>query len=199
MRMPARPGRSRALAIAASVLISGAALAAVTAPAQAATAKPAIAPETVTVVNPGATTEPLETAITLPLTATDSDVADYPLIWSASANLPLGLSIDATNTDGTDAAITGTVTAAEAGTYKITVTATDSALPVGVPGSATFALTLANTVTVTSPGNQSAVTGTAITPLPIAAADTDTAATLAYTAENLPTGLTINPTTGVIS
>ena len=66
-------------------------------------------------------------------------------------------------------------------------------------GTVAFKLTMANTVTVTSPGTQGSVTGTAISPLQIVAADTDTAATLAYAATNLPTGLAINPVTGVIS
>jgi hypothetical protein len=209
MRISIRPGRSRILAIAASVVLSGAALAAATVPAQAASAstdqaaaaaKPAVAlaPTTVTVTNPPPTTEPLETAITLPLTATDTDTAGYPLIWSAPALAALGLTIAPTNTDGTEAAITGKVPVADAGLHTITITATDSEAD-PVAGSATLDLTLANTVTVTSPGTQESVKGTAIAPLKIVATDTGTAATLTYTATNLPTGLAINAATGVIS
>jgi hypothetical protein len=209
MRIPIRPARSRVLAIAASVLLSGAALAAATSPAQAATVsaghasavpKPAVtpAPTGVTVTNPGPTTEPLQTAITLPLTATDSDTAGYPLIWSATGLAASGLTIAATNTNGTDAAITGTVSVADAGTYAITVTATDSEAP-AVAGTATFELTLANTVTVTKPAAQTSPPGTAIKPLAIVAKDTDADATLTYSAAKLPTGLVIDPTTGVIT
>ena len=199
MRIPIKTGRSRVLAIAASVLLCGTALAAAaTVHAQASTAaKPDPAVATVTVSDPGPTTEPLETAINLPLTAIDSDTAGYPLTWSASPTLTLlGLSIAPTNADGTEAAITGTVPAADAGTSDITVTATDAGL---VAGSVTFALTMGNTVKVTNPGAQTSAPDAAIAPLAIAASDTDTAATLTYTAGHLPTGLAINPTTGVIS
>ena len=204
MRIPIKPGRSRFIAIAATVLVSGSALAAATLPAQSATAstrqaatgaKPAVAASPVTVTSPGPTTEPLETPIVLTLTAADTGAA-YPLTWSATGLAALGLTIAATNADGTEASITGTVPTAEAGTDAITVTATDTGL---AADTVTFDLTLANTVTVTDPGVQSSPTGTAITPLPIAAADTDTAATLTYKATNLPTGLAIDPTTGVIS
>jgi hypothetical protein len=196
------------LAIVSGVLLSGGALAAVTVPAQAATvaprhsavsAKPGVAPAVVTVKNPGASIEPMETAISLPLTAADTDTAGYPLTWSAPALAALGLTIGATSTNGTDAAITGTVPAADAGTYPITVTATDSEVPTPVAGSMTFDLTVGNTIKVVNPGRQVSPPGTAITPLPIDATDTDAGATLAYGAAGLPTGLAINPTTGVIS
>ncbi len=149
-------------------------------------------------VNPGATTEPLETPIDLKLSATDSAITDYPLTWSGSAALAiLGLSIAPTNApNDNEASITGTVPADDAGTYNVTVTATDANL---VAGTATFKLTLGNTVAVTSPGAQSTEPGTTITPLAIDATDTDTAATLTYAAAGLPTGLAIDPATGVIS
>ncbi len=56
-----------------------------------------------------------------------------------------------------------------------------------------------NTITVTNPGAQTNTAGTAITPLQIVATDTDTSQVLTYSATGLPTGLSINPTTGVIS
>jgi hypothetical protein len=56
-----------------------------------------------------------------------------------------------------------------------------------------------NTVTVTNPGGKTNDTGTPITPLHIVATDSDPGQVLAYTASNLPPGLTINPSTGVIS
>jgi hypothetical protein len=55
-----------------------------------------------------------------------------------------------------------------------------------------------NTVTVTSPGNQSTVTGTAVS-LQIHAADSATGQTLTYSASGLPAGLSINASTGLIS
>jgi hypothetical protein len=190
MRISVRPGRSRVLAIAASVLLSGAALTAVILPVQAATAGK------VTVTNPGPTTEPLETPIDLSLKAADTVAAGYPLAWSAPALAALGLTIDATNTNGTAAAITGTATAAEAGPYNITVTAKDAD---AVAGTVVFKLTLANTVTITNPGAQTSPPGAAITPLAVAAKDNDADATLTYAAPDLPTGLAIDPATGIIS
>src|SRR5580704_10705114 len=56
-----------------------------------------------------------------------------------------------------------------------------------------------NTITVTNPGAQANNSGTAITPLQIVATDSDTSQTLTYGATGLPTGLTINAVTGVIS
>jgi Ricin-type beta-trefoil lectin domain/Putative Ig domain len=210
MRISIRPGRSQFIAIAASVLLSGSALAAAAAvPAQAGTAsvrqpaaaaKPAApAPAKVSVTSPGPVTEPLETAIALPLKAADTDTTTgYPLTWSGPALAALGLTIAPTNADGTTAAITGTATVAEAGPYNIAVTATDSeATPAS--GTTTFKLTLANTVTVINPGAQISPPGAVITPLPIAATDNDADATLTYAAPDLPTGLAIDPATGIIT
>ncbi len=56
-----------------------------------------------------------------------------------------------------------------------------------------------NTITVTNPGSQSSNSGTTITPLQIVATDTDASQVLTYSATGLPTGLSINATTGVIS
>jgi O-glycosyl hydrolase len=55
-----------------------------------------------------------------------------------------------------------------------------------------------NTVTVTNPGNQTATAGTATT-LAIKASDSASGQTLTYAATGLPTGLSINSSTGVIS
>jgi Putative Ig domain len=60
--------------------------------------------------------------------------------------------------------------------------------------------TAGNTIVVTNPGNQTAcVPDGAITPLPITATDTDTGQVLTYSATGLPPGLSIDPSTGVIS
>jgi Putative Ig domain len=59
--------------------------------------------------------------------------------------------------------------------------------------------TSGHTITVTNPGAQSSVQGTAITPLAIQATDSDASATLTYAATGLPAGLSIDSTTGVIS
>ncbi|MCX5216029.1 RICIN domain-containing protein [Kitasatospora sp. NBC_00240] len=59
--------------------------------------------------------------------------------------------------------------------------------------------TAANTVTVTNPGARSTNPGTAITPLQVSATDSAAGQTLTYTATGLPTGLTVNSTTGQIT
>ena len=55
-----------------------------------------------------------------------------------------------------------------------------------------------NTVTVTNPGNQSGTVGTAAS-LQIQASDSASGQTLTYSATSLPTGLSINSSTGLIS
>ncbi len=91
--------------------------------------------------------------------------------------------------------ITGTPTTA--GTYPVTITVTDDA---GYSGSATFTWTITNTVSVTGPGDQSDVSGTAITPVPVTASDSSSTATLTYSdGGTLPPGLSIDPSSGVIS
>lgn len=56
----------------------------------------------------------------------------------------------------------------------------------------------ANTVTVTNPGNQIGTVGTAVT-LQIQASDSAPGQTLTYGATGLPAGLSVNPSTGLIS
>ena len=91
------------------------------------------------------------------------------------------------------ASISGTPTTA--GTYPVTITATDGA---GYTGSATFNWTITNTVTVTSPGDQTDVSGTAISPVAISATDSSSAATLTYSdGGTLPPGLVHRPARGV--
>ena len=79
----------------------------------------------------------------------------------------------------------------------MTITATDGA---GYSNSASFNWTVTNTVTVTSPGDQSDVSGTAISPLAISASDSSSTASLSYSdGGTLPPGLSIDPTSGVIN
>ncbi len=58
---------------------------------------------------------------------------------------------------------------------------------------------IANTVSVTNPGDQAGSTGSAISPLAISAGDSDGTATLSYAATGLPAGVSIDATTGVIA
>jgi hypothetical protein len=56
-----------------------------------------------------------------------------------------------------------------------------------------------NTVTVTSPGNQTATAGTAISGVQVHATDSASGQTLAYSATGLPPGLSINASSGLIT
>ena len=145
---------------------------------------------TVSVTNPGAQSNVSGTAIAaLPIMATDSS-STATLTYSDGGTLPPGLSIDPTS-----GSITGTPTTG--GTYPVTITATDDA---GYSGTATFTWTIGNTVSVTSPGDQTDGSGTAITPVPITATDSSEGATLTYSdGGTLPPGLSIDPASGSIT
>jgi hypothetical protein len=138
--------------------------------------------ETVTVTSPGNQTSTQGTAIsTLQIKATDS--ASKSLTYSATG-LPAGLSISSSG------AITGTPTGT--GTSSVTVTASSGSSS----GTASFSWTVnaqggTETVTVTSPGNQTSTQGTAISTLQMKATDSAGKA-LTYSATGLPAGLTIS-------
>ena len=139
---------------------------------------------TVTVTNPGNQTGTSGTAANLQISATDSGGAT--LTYGATG-LPAGLSINASN-----GLISGTPTTGA--NYSVTVTVTDTT---SASGSAAFSWTIVNTVTMTNPGNQTGTAGTAAS-LQISATDSGNSA-LTYSATNLPAGLTINSSTGLIS
>jgi hypothetical protein len=151
------------------------------------TPTPTPAPNTVSVTNPGAQTATVGTAFSLQIAASDS--APSQTLTFTATGLPAGLSISSAGL------ITGTPTTA--GTFSTTVTATDST---NATGSATFSTTVSappNTVAVTNPGEQTATVGTAFS-LQIAATDSSSTETLAFTATGLPAGLSITPA-GLIS
>jgi hypothetical protein len=146
---------------------------------------------TVTVTNPGSQTGTVGTAASLQISASDS-ASGQTLTYSATG-LPAGLSISSST-----GLISGTPTAA--GSNSVTVTAKDTT---GATGSAPFTWTInsassGNTVTVTSPGNQTGTVGTTVS-LPISASDSASGQTLTYSATGLPAGLSINSSTGLIS
>jgi hypothetical protein len=116
--------------------------------------------------------------------ATDAD-GDTPT-YSATG-LPSGLSIDPNS-----GAITGTIAAQTQGTFNVTISVTDG----HNTGTATFTWVV-HDVVVTSPGDQTSHENDVIN-LPVQATDAE-GDTLQYSATNLPPGLSIDPSSGVIS
>jgi hypothetical protein len=113
--------------------------------------------------------------------------ANQKVTWSATG-LPPGIAINSST--GT---MSGTPTAA--GSYSVTVKATDLS---SAFGTATFTWYVAVPV-VTNPGTQT-TSRSALTSVSLQIAATDVpGTTLSYSAKNLPSGLTINSTTGLIT
>src|SRR5713101_1389523 len=137
---------------------------------------------TVTVTNPGSQSSTVGTAVSKQITATDSGTGQT-LTFTATG-LPAGLSISSSGL------ITGTPTTAA--TSTTVVTATDGT---GASGSASFSWVVANPggniVTVTNPGTQNSVVGTAVS-TQITATDSASGQTLTFTATGLPAGLSIS-------
>lgn len=78
----------------------------------------------------------------------------------------------------------------------------DGPTGLGTPdGTAAFGLgaTSGNIVTLVNPDSQAGPVGTAISPLQLQALDTGSGQTLTYSATGLPTGVTVDPVTGVVS
>jgi prepilin-type N-terminal cleavage/methylation domain-containing protein len=134
------------------------------------------------VVNPGRQNGELTVPVDLTLTATGGAP---PLTWAA-AGLPPGLAMDSSGR------ITGTPT--QAGTYAVTVTATDG---FNLIGSAAFAWVVAQLPALTSPGPQTSQGGVAITALTPAL--TGGTSPLTWTASGLPAGLQIDASSGAIT
>ena len=129
---------------------------------------------------------PVGTIVSLPIAATDPDVD--PLSFGATG-LPPGLSINAYT--GT---ITGTLSSA--GSYGITITASDGVLTAGT-GFTWIVLAANNPPTLTPPGNQETSTVSAVT-LQLLAMDPD-GNSLTFSASGLPPGLLLDSSSGLIS
>ena len=130
-----------------------------------------------------------DTTVMLPLVASDPD--GDALTYSATG-LPGGLTIHATT-----GLISGTLSYTSAGTYPVTVTATDTAT---ATGSQMFTWTVTDvnrSPMLTAIADRTDAENATVT-LTLVANDPDGTA-LTYSATGLPEGLTIQPTTGVIS
>lgn len=134
-----------------------------------------------TITDPSTQASRLSEAVSLHVTATGGST---PHTWSGTG-LPDGLTL------APDGLITGTPT--RAGTYPVTVTVVDS---FNLTDQVTFSWTIFAPPSVTNPGAQSTRTGTAVS---LAMAAGGGLAPLAWTANGLPAGLTVNAATGLIS
>ncbi len=143
----------------------------------------------VSVASPGDQTSTSGSPVT-PVTIGRSDTSSTATVDVAATGLPGGLSIDpATGT------ITGTPIVA--GSYPVVVTATDGA---GYSATTSFTWVITNTVTMSDPGAQADVSGTAIAPVAVPASDSLPGAILTFgDGGSLPPGLGIDPSTGTIS
>ncbi len=141
-----------------------------------------------TLVNPDNRTNAENAAISLALSATD---ADGEAITYSATGLPPSLTVNAAT-----GLISGTLSYTSAGSHTVVVTATAG----GASDSETFTWTVTNTnrpPVVTSPGIQAGTQGTPVS-LAVTATDPDATA-LTFSAAGLPTGLSIQASTGVIS
>ena len=145
--------------------------------------------DNLSVTNPGTQSNASGSAITTLTIAAPHDTTGGNSVTFSATGLPTGLSINSSS-----GAITGTPSAG--GSFSPTITATDSE---GLTAQASFTWNVTNTVSVTNPGSQSSVTGSAITPLTNSATDSQSGATLTWSATGLPGGLSISPSTGTIS
>jgi Bacterial Ig domain/Putative Ig domain len=124
----------------------------------------------------------------LALVASDQD--GNPLTFSATG-LPGGLAINTST-----GVISGAPTFTSAGAYTVTATVSDGLLS----ASRSFTWTITNTngpPVLTQPANQVSMVGTAVS-LALSATDPD-GTPVTYQASGLPSGLTVNTTTGVIA
>jgi len=146
---------------------------------------------TVTVANPGDQSGTIGAAVSLAMSAADSDPGIDTYTWSA-LGLPAGLAIDPAT-----GVITGKPTSGQA-PAPVTVTAADGAASTG---SASFVWSVTGKISVTSPGDQTWTSGTPVEPLTLAATDTDTTQTaLGWTVTPaLPAGLSLDPNTGTVT
>ena len=141
-----------------------------------------------TLTSPGNQTSPESAVIALAVVASDPD--GDPVTFSATG-LPPALTIDATT-----GLISGTLTAAGAGVYPVTVTASDGTLTTSQPFTWTVTK-VERAPVITAIPNQTSPES-AVIALPVVASDPD-GDPITFGATGLPPALTISATTGVIS
>jgi hypothetical protein len=197
MRISIKAGRRRVLAITAGVLLCGAALATATVPAQAVLPPPP-PPNPITLsADPGAQlTDPIGTAVPLEITATETNqLATLTFTVTSAPTGPFTFTDEPKLPGNATADLNAAFTKAYAGT--VTVTVSDD-LSTADTVSEAFTWTAKNTVTVTNPGTQKTIAGTAVD-LHIAAKDNGVPAPAFTAGDTLPPGLAINKLTGVIT
>jgi O-glycosyl hydrolase len=124
-------------------------------------------------------------------TGSAADSVTYSLSGTGTPN---GATVTPYLTNSADDIAAQATTSVSGGAFSSTIPA--RSLETYVVG--TSGTTTGNTVTVTSPGNQTTAAGTAVS-LPVQASDSASGQTLSYSATGLPAGLSINSSTGLIS
>jgi hypothetical protein len=132
-------------------------------------------------VNPGDQTNDVGDVVSLQLTSTGGAA---PVTWSA-VGLPTGVTV----TSG--GLVSGTTTTV--GTYQVVASVTDA---FGLTGTAAFTWTVNDLPTQTNPGDQNTTHGNAVN---VHVGCSGGTGSYKWTASNLPPGLSIDGTTGVIS
>ena len=133
--------------------------------------------------NPGSQTNNEGDTVSVTVTAVDADAGTFNAV-----GLPRGLTIDSNS-----GVISGVIDPCAAGSYAVTVTASDD----GFVGSTLFVWTVNDTTppALTSPGNQTSNEGDTVS-VTVTAVDADPGT---FSAVGLPAGLSIDANSGVIS
>src|SRR5262249_48156287 len=141
----------------------------------------------VSITNPGTQTSTEGDSVSLSISASDSSSGT---LHYGAEGLPPGLAINPST-----GAITGTISAGTSsfGPYLVTVVATDGANA----DSQSFTWNVSSPITLSNPGTQSSTEGGSVS-LSLSASYSGSGS-LTYSAVGLPTGLTVNSSTGVIS